>query len=148
MPTDPYVTGMVTSNAYRAKAPVTGRICAVLELRYDRRGLELIPQPSRVVRTGDVHELFVTDEAGAAPGRVVDRATVLGFFEAIQGGVVRAGDRVTIDGREIGTVVGFDETHAPNHLNIVVGAPSLATGVDLGLDLGMVITFTMNGQNG
>jgi hypothetical protein len=35
-------------------------------------------------------------------------------------GVLVRGDAVPIDGREVGTVVGFDECHFPNHLNIVL----------------------------
>ena len=36
----------------------------------------------------------------------------------------------------IGTVVGFDESHAPNHFNIVVQAARSQTGRELGLRLG------------
>lgn len=146
MPTDPYVVRMVAANPYRAKSEVTGRVCAVLDLHYERRGLELIPQPSRAVRRGEVHELFLTDEAGAGPGQAVHRVAVLGFFEVERGGVILRGDRVTIGGRFVGTVAGFDETHAPNHLNVVLRGPQARSGTDLGLALGEPVAFTMQPQ--
>jgi hypothetical protein len=34
--------------------------------------------------------------------------------------------------KEIGMIAGFDETHAPNHLNIIK-APAKVSGFDLGM---------------
>jgi len=40
---------------------------------------------------------------------------------------------VIIAGKEIGTLVGFDETHMPNHLNILLYGPERRTGQQFGL---------------
>ena len=35
------------------------------------------------------------------------------------------GDKVSVDGRHLGALAGFDETHMPNHMNIVVRTGSM-----------------------
>ncbi|MBC7338376.1 MAG: hypothetical protein H5U04_00675 [Firmicutes bacterium] len=99
--------------------PVTGVVVAVLAGSLPDRGLELIPQPSRVLCRGEVHELILTTEE-AAPGSRVDAISYLGFFEVKQGGVVVVGDDLRVRGSVIGEIAGFDATHLPNHLNVVV----------------------------
>lgn len=91
----------------------------VLDGQYPERGLKLIPQPSRAICRSQVHELIVTDQE-AGPGSTVNPIAYLGFIEFTQGGVMVAGDRVVVNGEEIGVICGFDETHMPNHLNIVL----------------------------
>jgi hypothetical protein len=54
--------------------------------------------------------------------------------------VVCAGDVVTVDGKVIGTIAGYDYTHMPNHMNIVISAPSLQSGEELGIQLGQAFT--------
>ena len=52
-------------------------------------------------------------------------------------GVVLRGDSVLVNGELIGSVLGFDESHAPNHMNIVLGAAErkqILAGVPLGDD--------------
>lgn len=137
---DPYTSGKFTSNPYAAKTPVGGSLAVVLRTKMEDRGLALIKQPSRCLRRYDLHELILTDE-DAGPGAAVNRIAYLGFFEIEQGGVVVSGDGVWLDGRRIGTLAGFDETHMPNHLNIVIRAAALADGLDLGAALGMKIKF-------
>ena len=51
------------------------------------------------------------------------------------------GDNVTVAGRLIGQIAGFDETHLPNHLNIVVKAGKSVTGREIGLNPGDAIQF-------
>ena len=73
------------------------------------------------MRQGEIFELICTAEPSAKPGGRVDEATYLGFCEVRQAGVIRVGDVVELAGQALGRVAGFDETHAPNHQNIVVG---------------------------
>jgi hypothetical protein len=63
------------------------------------------------------------------------------FFEVKEGGIIRSGDDVLLSGRKIGEVAGFDETHLPNHYNIVIKAKELITGVSLGLKLSETVAF-------
>lgn len=116
---DPYRNKMFKADPYFAKIPLTGKLVVVLDGQYPERGLSLIPQPSRAICRNQVHELIVTDQ-DSGPGSTVDPIAYLGFMEFHQGGVMVAGDRLLVDGEDIGCVVGFDETHMPNHLNIVI----------------------------
>ena len=55
------------------------------------------------------------------------------FFEVKIGGIVVVGDKVSVGDRVIGEVAGFDVTHMPNHMNIVVKAKERTKlGVKLG----------------
>ena len=51
------------------------------------------------------------------------------------------GDAVLLSRKKIGEIVGFDETHLPNHYNIVFRSNELLTGVSLGLRLMEKVTF-------
>jgi uncharacterized protein YuzE len=108
--------------------------------------MELSIHPSRAVPKGEIHELVATDDPQAKPGKVVDRVAYIGFFEVEEGGIILVNDRVTVEGQEIGQVVGFDFTHAPNHLNILIRAATPMTGPELGLKLGGRVVFSMRVQ--
>ncbi len=139
---DPYAGGLVKGDgAYWKKVPVSGRLVAVLKLRVDGRGLELIKPASRAVIKGDVHELMVTDEQ-AEPGRQVNRVAYLAFFEVLNSGIILRGDEVIIGSTAVGSLAGFDLTHFPNHLNIVLKSEAMKTGQELALNLGATIQFS------
>lgn len=135
MVVDPYKSGMFQKNPYVKKRPCRGKLVVVLEGRIEGRKLQLMTPISRAVLAGEIHELIVTDEMEAGPGKEVNRIAYWGFFEVTQGTVMVAGDKIRIAGRELGVIAGFDETHMPNHLNIIVKAPERKTGVDLNLSL-------------
>ncbi|MEI6320341.1 MAG: hypothetical protein WCS09_17635 [Pseudomonadota bacterium] len=62
-------------------------------------------------------------------------------------GVLVRGDAVAIDGREVGTVVGFDECHFSKHLNIVLQAADARTGIQLGLRPGALLQIRPRSGN-
>lgn len=138
---DPYAAGKFCSNPYAVKRAVAGPLVVILDGRMEDRGLELITPISRCLRTYDVHELILTDEAEAKPGGKVNRIAYLGFFEVASGGVIVSGDKVLLDEVSIGTLIGYDETHMPNHLNIVILTDELLTGLEKGAGLGNKVTF-------
>ncbi len=142
MSVDPYKAGMLTKSPYAAKCEVTGRIVAILDFATAQRGLRLISQPSRAVRRGEVHELILTEEPKAGPDQTVNDVAYLGFMEMETGGILLRGDTVTLGGEAIGQIAGFDETHMPNHQNIVILGQK-RTGVEAGLHLGDTISFNM-----
>ena len=111
-----------------------------MRLKLEARGLQLIPQGSRCIRRFDVHELIVTEEKTGPSGRA-DKVAYLGFVEFAKGGVMLTGDEVRIGGALVGTVAGYDETHMPNHLNIVLTGASGASGVERGIALGQRVEF-------
>jgi len=129
---DPHLERVLdTDNPYFAKRPVEGRIVCVLDARSERRGMQLEPHPSRAVPAGEIHELALTDDPAAGPGARVERVAYVGFVEVVRGGVILVGDRVALGRRELGQVVGFDCTHFPNHMNILVRGPQWLTGREI-----------------
>lgn len=115
------------------KRTVEGVVVKVLVHRRDDRGMILEPFASRCVRAGEVHELVTTDSRDTRPGARVDRVGFLGFAEVTRAGVLDRGDRVWVGGRLVGTVLGFDGCHFPNHYNVLIATAEPLTGPDLGL---------------
>jgi len=139
---DPYSAGKFKSNPYAKKSDVYGPLVVILDGQMEDRGLQLIVPVSRCVRQNDVHELILTDEQGAKPGARVNRIAYLGFFTVERGGVIVQNDQVFLNDFMLGHLAGFDETHMPNHLNIVIKTDKLFTGVGLGAEIDMCIKFT------
>ncbi|MFF9127648.1 DUF6917 domain-containing protein [Streptomyces sp. NPDC014889] len=115
------------------KRTVHGTVVKVLVHRRDDRGMRVEEFASRCVRRGEVHELVTTDQRESAPGTRVDRVGFLGFAEIGCAGVLDRGDQVWIGSRLVGTVLGFDSCHFPNHYNVLVLVPEPVTGRDLAL---------------
>ena len=116
-----------------AKRAVAGVLVKVLIHRRDDRGMRLEPFASRCVRSGEVHELVTTDHGETAAGSRIDRVGFLGFLEVTTAGVIDRGDELCVDGEPVGTVLGFDACHVPNHYNILVRTTVPRTGPELGL---------------
>jgi len=131
---DPYKAGMFKKNPYAKKADVVGELVVVLRGCLEQRGLKLIKPISRCVKKYDVHELIFTVEK-AEPGDTVNKIAYLGFFEVQSGGVIVVGDKVYLNSEPIGEICGFDYTHMPNHLNIVVYNPENKDGLTRGYEL-------------
>jgi len=117
------------------KRNVSGRIVVVLGSKLKDRGLRLIEVASRALREKEIHELIITDEVDAKPGGKVDRVAYLGFMEVQVGGVVYVGDKVVLNNRCVGMILGFDETHMLNHMNIVIGAKEFKSGAELKINV-------------
>jgi hypothetical protein len=138
---DPYKSGMFKQNPYHAKTDVESSLTVVLNGSYENRGLSLITQPSRCVKKHEIHELIASDEEDIKPGSTVNRIAYLGFTEITTGGVIISGDEVFFGGECIGAVAGFDETHMPNHLNIVIKCGKRLSGTDHGFELRQSVIF-------
>ena len=130
-----------TDNPYVDKRAVEGRIVCVLDARSERRGMQVEVHPSRAVPAGEIHELAVTDDPEAGPGARVERVAYVGFVEIVHGGVILVGDQVTLGSLRLGQVVGFDSTHFPNHLNILVRGLRWQTGRELGAKVEEPVLF-------
>jgi len=136
---EPY-NGKIKINPFSVRQRIQGRIVAVMDVELCDRGLKLICPISRALKIHDIHEIILTDE-DCGPGSVVNRVAYIGFVEVTKGGVMVIGDIVAAGNRLLGKIAGFDETHFPNHLNIVVRADELFTGKDLNLYVGCPITI-------
>ncbi|HWE88246.1 MAG TPA: hypothetical protein VG317_02130 [Pseudonocardiaceae bacterium] len=123
------------------KRTVTGVVVKVLTHRRDDRGMRLEPEASRCVRAGEVHELVTTDHRDVAAGARIDRVGFLGFTEIGRAGVIDRGDEFRINDRLVGTVLGFDACHFPNHYNILIAVDIPCTGPDLGLRPELPVSF-------
>lgn len=124
-----------------AKDPVSTRVVKLLFHSLDGRGMTFSPWLSRCVPAGQIHELVTTTDRPARPGDRVDRVGFLGFTEFRAPAVIERGDEVWLGQRRLGTVAGFDECHAPNHLNILIDADRLLTAGDVDLRPGDEIRF-------
>jgi SAM-dependent methyltransferase len=102
--------------------------------------MRLMQEQSRCIQAGELHEIVTSDEDRGG-GERVDRVGFIGFAEFTNGGVIEVGDRVSCAGRELGTVLGFDDTHFPNHLNVLIRSEELRTAPSLGLALGDGLRF-------
>jgi hypothetical protein len=137
---DPYANGLITERPSSRRLPVELRTVGVLASKRTGRGLRLINPRTRCIRQHDIHELIVTHEA-ARPGQTVNDVRYIGFFEFLESCVIGEGDRLVIGGQVVGELIGFDDTHAPNHLNIVLHAERPVTGEELGLEPGARVQF-------
>jgi hypothetical protein len=134
-------TKFVTLSTYAANRPVEGEAVTVLDSTHEARGLKLIPTYSRALRKNSIHELIATDETGKKPGDTANRIAYLAFFEVTSGGCIIVGETLLVDGQPVGEIIGFDETHEPNHINIIVGVKKRRTGPQLKIGLGSKIKF-------
>lgn len=125
------MTGPVNENG--TKRRVRGVLVKTLLHSRDERGMALEPYASRCVRAGEVHELVTTDHRETTAGARIDRVGFLGFAEIGCAGVIDRGDEFVLDGVVIGTVLGFDACHFPNHYNILITVEHPVTGHDLGV---------------
>jgi hypothetical protein len=143
---EPHGTGILDKYPYAAKSDVVGKTVCVLDARSEERGMQLMLHPSRAVCRGEIHELAVTDDTRASPESTVDRVAYVAFFSVEEGGIVLLGDKVEVNGTELGELVGFDDTHFPNHLNLLVRNKDPKTGTELGLRPGDPIIFSFRSR--
>lgn len=146
MVTDPYKKGLIRSNLFVKKEQVRGRLVAVLRGQLENRGLELIKPPSRVVNKDEIHELILTHKPPL--GNKVHSIAYLGFFVVDTGGVILKGDKVLWQDQGIGELLGYDSTHLPNHMNIIILGQKRLSGEEMGLSLGDTITFSTPREEG
>jgi len=138
---DPYASGLIKKSAYAQKKIIKGKLVVILDGKINKRGLNLIITPSRAIKKNEIHEIIVTEEKDAAPGKIVNSIAYVCFFEVEEGGVIVVEDEVYIGKKLIGKLIGFDNTHMPNHQNIILYAPKKKTGVELKINLGEKILF-------
>lgn len=123
------------------KSPVSGRLVKLLQHKRTDRGMTLADYQTRCLLRGEIHEIVTTDQRDAAAGARIDRVGFVGFAELDRGGVVERGDVALAAGVEFGRVLGFDDCHFPNHLNVLVASERPLTAGDLGAEIGAEIRF-------
>ncbi len=125
-------------NIYYKKRKIKGKIVAILHLSLKDRGLSLIVPQSRALKRGEIHEIIFTGEK-KSPGEVVQDVSYIGFFEVLEGGIAIVGDTIRINDKDMAVLIGFNETHMPNHQNIVFFTKNPYTGKEYNLEIGDII---------
>lgn len=133
---DPYARKLVNRDFYHSKSDIKAKVIVVLGGTLENRELHLIQPISRVFSSGTIIELIGTDEIAASPGAIVNAIAYIGFVELLTGGVLLAGDLVTCNGKTIGTIAGYDDTHMPNHQNTILAMEKRISGMELGMKIG------------
>ena len=138
---DPYKIDLIKRVPFAKKNRVFSKLVAIMDMELKKRGLQLIPSYTRVLLKNEIHELIITDEKNAGPHKKVNNISYLGFVRIEEGGIVAIGDKVSLEGKIIGEVAGFDETHMPNHWNIIIKSSKKATGIELNAPIEGEIIF-------
>ena len=134
---DPYSTNI---DSIIAKQDLIGRLVTIHGTIRRNRGLKLIIQKTRAIKKGEIHELILTNNI-VDNDRIINDAAIIGFVEFLTSGLLKAEDKLFIRNKEIGTIIGFDETHMPNHQNILIYSKIFKPGLDLELHCGNVVYF-------
>jgi hypothetical protein len=145
---DPYLDGLVSQKLRIIKDDLSAHATGILTNIANNRGMRLISNACRAVRINDVHELVCTSQE-KQPGEIVDEVGYLAFVVFDESGVVAIDDVLLVKGNNIGKVIGFNETHAPNHLNIIIQVDNITTGLQSGWEPGTKLVFTrfMSNEN-
>ena len=93
------------------KETFKGQFVCSLGRKYEKRGLQLIPQASRCLIANESTEMILTDEDKNR--RQCKQNSIYRVF-AVKKHRNYCGDEVKINGQVIGKIAGFDETHV-NH---------------------------------
>ena len=119
-------------NLFSEKATIVASLVAVMDHRRHDRALAVSGFKTRCVRRGEIHEFLLCAPPNDEQG-FIDDVTYLGFAEIQTPGVIAVGDSVLLGDEQVGTIYGFDDTHMPNHMNIVLKGTSLKNGAERGL---------------
>lgn len=144
---DPYAKGLISANPFTDKVEVSGEIVALMDLVLPDRGLTLEHFRSRAIAQGMVYELVTTDEAQDPLDRCVNNTGYIGFVRSDSGGVIIVGDDCFIGDKWVGSVIGFDSSHEPNHFSVVVQCEYVRSGVQWGFELGETVVCQFSSQH-
>lgn len=138
---DPYKGKMVPTNVYFEKRAVQCTVAAVMDGSVEKRNLEIIDELTRAFRKSDLIEVILTTEQ-IDENRRIQAITYFGFLEVCEGGIIKVQDELHWKGRKVGTVIGFDATHFPNHYNLLIQSDVVLSGAEQKLSLEDQLTFS------
>jgi hypothetical protein len=121
---------------------IQAQFVAILGHYHVSRGMIASPYQTRCIQKGEIHELVYVyeNEKGLID---LNDAWYLGFVEFQAGCVLAKGMKMNIVGEPSGTLIGFDVTHEPNHLNILIAEKKPQTGTARGLSINDECSFRM-----
>ena len=126
---------------------IESQFVAILGHDHVNRGMIASPYHTRCIQQGEIHELVYVyeNEEGLID---LNDAWYLGFIEFKESCVLAKGMAAEIDGEEIGTLIGFDTTHVPNHFNILIASKTPHTGTSRGIKIKDKCFFEMTPKRG
>ncbi len=114
---------------YSSKSSIKFRIKAVMKNKRIDRKLKLSEYVTRCINKNQLHEFLIANDWNNDKNKLLNDISYIGFMECIECGVIEIGDNFSDDnGTIVGTIIGFDYTHMPNHMNIVLKSVSTETG--------------------
>jgi hypothetical protein len=123
---------MRTNSIFSEKRTIKGKFVAIMNFSNPKRGINLTEFKTRCLLKSEIHEFILCAE-DTDPSKPIDKVFYLGFGELLEGGVMEIGDTLYLGDKPFGTILGFDETHFPNHYNILITTKHLQTGLELGV---------------
>lgn len=121
-------------------------VSAVMGHKRNDRKMVLAEWKTRCIKEGEIHEFLSSTDFGGDKTKTLNNFVYLGFFRFTKGGVIEIGDRlITGKNTVLGEIIGFDDTHLPNHINIVLSGQD-KTGEELGLKAGQQIIIKRKEQ--
>lgn len=136
---EPYLDNTTKSIIY--KTPVVSSLCSVHGTRRKNRTLKPMVQKTRCIEQGSIHEIIIVEEQKLKEEGVIQDTAYIGFSQFLNGGLLECGDTVYLNNMLLGELAGFDDTHMPNHLNILISRADLTTGMDLKCNFGDLVIF-------
>ncbi|ENQ3104956.1 hypothetical protein ACEOWJ_000888 [Bacillus cereus] len=130
----------------KIKRNVAGQFVKLLFHKQDNRKMNLANFKTRCIREGEIHEIVTTIYGDLVEGDIINVVGFLGFIEINKGGVIQKGDIVKVADKHIGTVLGFDECHFPNHYNIIIKTDKVLSSQDLDIIIEDPIIFVDSGN--
>ena len=125
-------------NSYLSKAiaaPVEITLVMVLGHSRAEREMEQGKYMTRCIKAGEVHELVAVAAHTLSDGKY-HGASYIGFAEFNSSAVIHVGEKVFLGAAYVGVVGGFDYTHFPNHINILIEAEHPRDGQTLRITTG------------
>lgn len=138
---DPYSRRLIKTDFFYAKRDLPTRVAVVLDGHLENRNLQLIQPMSRAYAEKSIIELIATDDPNAHPGSTVQPIAYIAFVEMQRSGVILVGDELEWNGKVFGTIAGYDDTHMPNHQNVIVSVAKRISGKELGLKVEDTVTI-------
>ena len=132
---DPYMNLLKDVVPDHEKTACFFRVICVLSNMLKDRNLKIIHVPSRAIYEKNVIEIIATD-IHCINSKIIKDVSYLCFAECLNTGILFKGDRISLENKFKGIIIGFNEDHSPNHLNVVVGIEKEKTGKCLKVELG------------
>lgn len=134
MSCDPFKSVLADYVPDYKKPKMIFKVIAVLSNEVTNRNLKLIRNPSRAFVKSTVVEFLITSMENKEE-EIIQDISYLCFAEILESGLLVKGDKMIVK-EQSGYIIGFNEDHAPNHINVLISLDAPMPGRRLGLEPG------------